>query len=127
MLPPTIEEYVGEKDPVRVYDAFVEALDMGELGIEVDENKVGNSAYEPKAMLKLLIYGYSYGWRSSRKLERALHHNVSFMWLTGGLKPDHKTIANFRRENKEALKKVLEQCVRLCTDLNPNLPRHRSM
>ena len=117
MLPPTIEEYVGEKDPVRVYDAFVEALDLGELGIEVDENKVGNSAYEPKAMLKLLIYGYSYGWRSSRKLERALHHNVSFMWLTGGLRPDHKTIANYRRDNKEALKKVLKQCVRLCMDL----------
>lgn len=117
MLPPTIEEYVGERDPVRVYDAFVEALDLGKLGIEVNGNKVGNSAYEPKAMLKLLIYGYSYGWRSSRKLERALHHNVSFMWLTGGLRPDHKTIANFRRDNKEALKKVLRQCVRLCMDL----------
>lgn len=117
MLPSTIEEYVGEQDPVRVYDAFVEALNMGELGIEVDENKVGNSAYEPKAMLKLLIYGYSYGWRSSRKLERALHHNVSFMWLTGGLRPDHKTIANFRRDNKKALRKVLKQCVRLCMDL----------
>jgi transposase len=117
MLPPTIEEYVGDKDPVRVYDAFVEALDLGELGIEVDENKVGNSAYEPKAMLKLLIYGYSYGWRSSRKLERAVHHNVSFMWLMGGLRPDHKTIANYRRDNKEALKKVLKQCVRLCMEL----------
>ena len=117
MLPPTIEEYVGEQDPVRVYDAFVEALDLGELGIEVDGNKVGNSAYDPKAMLKLLIYGYSYGWRSSRKLERALHHNVSFMWLTGGLRPDHKTIANFRRDNKKGLKKVLKQCVRLCMDL----------
>jgi transposase len=117
LLPPTVEEYVGEKDPVRVYDAFVEALDLGELGIEVDENKVGNSAYEPKAMLKLLIYGYSYGWRSSRKLERALHHNVSFMWLTGGLRPDHKTISNFRRDNKEAIKKVLKQSVRLCIDL----------
>ena len=117
MLPPTIEEYVGEKDPVRVYDAFVEALDMGELGIEVDDSKVGNSAYEPRAMLKLLIYGYSYGWRSSRKLERALHHNVSFMWLTGGLRPDHKTISNFRKDNKEAIKRVLKQCVRLCMDL----------
>lgn len=117
MMPPTIEEYVGGKDPVRVYDAFVEALDIGELGIDVNGNKVGNSAYEPKAMLKLLIYGYSYGWRSSRKIERALHHNLSFIWLTGGLKPDHKTIANFRRDNKEALKKVLKQCVRLCMDL----------
>ena len=117
LLPPTIEEYVGEEDPVRVYDAFVEALDVGELGIEGDENKVGNSAYEPKAMLKLLIYGYSYGWRSSRKLERALHHNVSFMWLTGGLRPDHKTISKFRKDNRESIKKVLKQSVRLCMDL----------
>lgn len=117
MLPPTIEEYVGEQDPVRVYDAFVEALDLGELGIEVNENNVGNSAYDPRAMLKLLVYGYSYGWRSSRKMERALHHNVSFMWLTGGLRPDHKTISKFRKDNKEAIKRVLKQCVRLCMDL----------
>jgi hypothetical protein len=67
--------------------------------------------------LKILVYGYSYGWRSSRKLERALHHNLSFIWLTGGMKPDHKTIARFRRDNTAALKKVLKQCVKLCIDL----------
>ncbi len=117
MLPPTIDEYVGEDDPVRAYDAFVEALNLEQLGIEVEEVKVGNSAYDPNTMLKILIYGYSYGWRSSRKLERALHHNLSFIWLTGGMKPDHKTIAKFRRDNREALKKVLKQCVRLCIDL----------
>lgn len=117
MLPPTIEEYVGEDDPVRAYDAFVEALNLEELGIEVKEVKVGNSAYEPKTMLKILVYGYSYGWRSSRKLERALHHNLSFIWLTGGMKPDHKTIAKFRQDNRGALKKVLKQCVRLCIEL----------
>ena len=118
MFPSTIEEYVGSNDPVRAYDVFVEALDMAELGIETDESKVGNSSYDPKAMLKLLVYGYSYGWRSSRKLERALHHNLSFIWLTGGLKPDHKTIAKFRRDNRGALKRVLKQCVRLCMDLD---------
>jgi transposase len=117
MLPPTIEEYVGEDDPVRAYDAFVEALNLEELGIEVEEDKVGNSAYDPKIMLKILVYGYAYGWRSSRKLERALHHNLSFIWLTGGMKPDHKTIAKFRRDNTGALKKVLQQCVKLCIDL----------
>lgn len=117
ILPPTIEEYVGEDDPVRAYDAFVEALNLEELGIEVEEVKVGNSTYDPKTMLKILVYGYSYGWRSSRKLERALHHNLSFIWLTGGMKPDHKTIARFRRDNTAALKKVLKQCVRLCIDL----------
>jgi len=117
MLPPTIEEYVGEDDPVRAYDVFVEALDLEGLGIDFKEDRVGNSAYDPKMMLKILVYGYSYGWRSSRKLERALHHNLSFMWLTGGMKPDHKTIAKFRRDNTAALKKVLKQCVKLCIKL----------
>jgi hypothetical protein len=68
-------------------------------------------------MLKLLVYGYSYGVRSSRKLERETHYNLSFIWLTGGLKPDHKTIAEFRRKNKASLRKVLKQCARLCIDL----------
>ena len=67
-------------------------------------------------MLKLLVYGYSYGVRSSRKLERETHYNLSFIWLTSGLKPDHKTIAEFRRTNKAALAKVLKQCARLCID-----------
>lgn len=117
LFPQAIEEYVATDDPVRAYDAFVEALDFNELGIELDGKKVGNSEYYPKAMLKLLLYGYSYGFRSSRKLERALYHNISFMWLMGGLKPDHKTIANFRRNNKKELKEVLKQCARLCIKL----------
>jgi transposase len=116
-LPDCIEKYVSEEDPVRVYDAFVDALNPKELGIEIDENAVGNSWYDPVTMIKILVYGYSYGWRSSRKLERALHHNLSFIWLTGGLKPDHKTISNFRKEHKESLKKVLKQCARVCIKL----------
>ena len=68
-------------------------------------------------MLKLLVYGYSYGVRSSRKLERAIYHNLSFIWLMGGLKPDHKTIAEFRRKHKKAIIKVLQQCARLCMKL----------
>jgi transposase len=118
LLPPSIEEYVGKEDAVRAYDAFVESLDFGKLGIETDEHQVGNSEYDPKAMLKLLVYGYSYGIKESRKLERATHHNVSFMWLMGGLKPDHKTIAEFRRHHKGALTKVLKQCVRMCIKLD---------
>lgn len=114
LFPQSIEDYVNQDDPVRAYDAFVESLNFNELGIEIDENKVGNSEYSPKSMLKLLIYGYSYGIRSSRKLERALYHNISFIWLMCGLKPDHKTIANFRKNNKKAIKNVLNQCVRFC-------------
>ena len=117
LFPPSIEEYLAPNDPVRVYDVFVEALNFAEIGIVLDENKVGNSEYYPKAMLKLLLYGYSYGEGSSRRLERATHHNISFIWLMGGLKPDHKTIARFRRENYEVLKKVFKQCARICIKL----------
>ncbi len=117
LLPPSIEDYVGQGDPVRAYDAFIEALDFSKLGIDIRQKKVGNPEYNPKSMLKLLLYGYSYGFRSSRKLERATHHNISFVWLVGGLKPDHKTIAEFRRRNKKAIAKVLKQCARLCIDL----------
>jgi transposase len=118
LLPPSIEQYVAEDAPVRVYDAFVEALDLAELGIHYEPMKEGNPCYDPRAMLKLLVYGYSYGVRSSRKLEREVYYNLSFIWLMGGLKPDHKTIAEFRRKNKEALKKALRQSVRLCLKLD---------
>ena len=118
LLPASIEDYVPADAPVRAYDAFVDALNFSELGIELDACKVGNSSYDPKAMLKLLVYGYSYGVRSSRKLERETHYNLSFIWLVSGLKPDHKTIAEFRRKNKVALRKVLKQCARFCLRLD---------
>jgi len=118
LLPKTVNEYIAPDDPVRAYDAFIETIDFRNLGITLDANKVGNSEYHPHAMLKLLVYGYSYGIRSSRKLERACHHNLSFIWLTSGLKPDHKTIAEFRRKNKEALANVLKQCAKICIKLN---------
>ncbi len=114
LFPRSIEDYVGPNDPVRAYDAFVEALDLSDLGIQIDPHQVGNSEYDPRAMLKLYVYGYSYGVKTSRKLEREVHHNLSFIWLMGGLKPDHKTIAEFRRNNKKALKRVLRQCARMC-------------
>lgn len=118
LLPSSIEAYVTKEDPVRVYDAFVESVNFAELGIELDEEQVGNPEYDPKAMMKLLVYGYSYGVKGSRKLERECHHNLSFLWLMGGLKPDHKTIAEYRRRHKGALRKVLKQCVRLCIKLD---------
>ena len=117
LFPARIEDYVGENDPVRVYDVFVESLKFDELGIQVEAERTGAPAYEPRAMIKLLLYGPSYGVKSSRKLERATHHNISFMWLTGGLKPDYRTIARFRRNNRKALQKILGQCARLCVKL----------
>ena len=118
LLPQSIEEYVAGDDPVRAYDAFVEALDFHELGIEIDRHKVGNAEYNPRSMVKLLIYGYSYGVKSSRKLERECYHNIAFIWLMGGLKPDHKTIAEFRRRNKKTLKKILRHCAQICIKLD---------
>jgi transposase len=118
LMPQSIEEYVGSDNPVRAYDFFVEALDFRQLGIDINPDKVGNSEYDPLSMFKLLIYGYSYGVKSSRKLERECYHNIAFIWLMGGLKPDHKTIAEFRRHNKKALKKVLHQCAQMCIKLD---------
>lgn len=118
LFPASIEDYVSSDAPVRVYDAIIDAFDLETLGIEVDPHKVGAPPYDPKVMLKLLVYGYSYGVRSSRKLERECHNNISFMWLTGGLKPDHKTICEFRRYNKKALSKVLREVARLCLRLD---------
>ena len=116
-LPSTIDDYVGTDDPVRVYDAFVDALDFPALGIALYPQP-GADEYYPKDLLKLIIYGYSYGTRSSRKLERACYHNLSFQWLMGGQKPDYRTIARFRSEYKEQIKEVLKQCVHICIDLN---------
>ena len=113
-LPPKIDDYVGKEDPVRVYDAFIESLDLREMGIIIDPCQAGAHSFEPKAMLKLIVYGYSYGIRSSRKLERACYHNLSFMWLVSGILPDYRTIARFRSDNKEAIKQILRQNVKLC-------------
>lgn len=117
-LPPAIDDYISGEDPVKVYDSFVEALDFNELGISLTDYQAGADEYYPKAMLKLIIYGYSYGIRGSRKLERACHHNLSFIWLMADLKPDYRTIARFRSQHKEAIKKVLKQCVRVCLKLD---------
>jgi len=117
LFPQSIDEYIPNDAPVRAYDVIIGSLDFDGLGIEVDPHKVGCPEYDPKVMLKLLVYGYSYGVRSSRKLEREANYNLSFIWLSGGLKPDHKTIAEFRRKNKTALQKVLKQCARLCIRL----------
>ena len=117
LFPKSIEDYVLDDSPVRAYDAIIDTLDLEQLGIEIDPHKVGCPQYHPLPMLKLLVYGYSYGIRSSRKLERECHNNISFIWLMGDLKPDHKTIAEFRRKNKKALQNVLREVARVCMAL----------
>lgn len=118
LFPPSLDDLVPDDSPVRVYNAFIDALDLSDLGIVCDENSVGNPSYDPRAMLKLLVYGYSYGVRSSRKLEREVNYNISFIWLMGGLKPDYRTIAEFRRRNKKALRNVLKASARMCIKLD---------
>lgn len=118
LFPQSIDQYVPEDHPVRAYDAFVDALDLHQLGIDLNARRVGNSQYHPGLMLKLLLFGYSYGIKSSRKLERETYNNIAFIWLMKNLKPDHKTIAEFRRKNKQAVTKALKLCARLCLDLD---------
>ena len=117
LFPKTIDEYVSEDTPVRVYAEFINALDFKLLGIEYDPHKVGNSSYNPKTMLTLLVYAYSYGIRGSRKIERACYDCMPFIWIMSNLKPDHKTIAEFRRKNRKNIKKVIKLCARMCMEM----------
>lgn len=87
------------------------------MGIPIDPFQAGTHTFHPRAMLKLVVYGYSYGIKSSRKLERAYCHNLFFLWLISGIHPDYRTTDRFRSENKETIKHVLKQTVKLCIKL----------
>lgn len=114
-FPSYLEDYVGEENPVRFVDAFVEALDLAELGFDRAEPKdMGRPAYHPGLLLRLYMYGYLNSIRSSRKLEREAKRNVELMWLMEMLTPDHKTIADFRRDNLEPIKMSCRQFTMLC-------------
>jgi transposase len=119
LLPEQLDDYVTEDNPVRVVDVFVEQLDLGQLGFEgVDPSITGRPAYHPAVLLKLYIYGYLNRIQSSRRLERETQRNLELIWLTGRLMPDFKTIANFRKDNGAAIRKVCSQFVMLCRQLN---------
>ena len=100
LFPECLEDWIDEDNPVRVIDVFVEELDLAELGFGgVDPEATGRPSYHPSVLLKLYIYGYLNRVQSSRRLEREAGRNVEVMWLTGRLAPDHKTIADFRKDN----------------------------
>ncbi len=102
MFPERLEDWIGEDNPVRVIDVFVDELDLGGLGFGRDEpRETGRPGYHPSVLLKLYIYGYLNRVQSSRRLEREAGRNVEVMWLTGRLAPDHKTIADFRKGLKD--------------------------
>ena len=116
LLPDCVDDYVGEDSPVRVVDAFIDELDLGELGF-AGPAATGRPGYHPATLLKLYLYGYLNQVQSSRRLEREAGRNIECMWLTGKLAPDFKTIADFRRDNGEALRAVCRQFVILCREL----------
>jgi transposase len=118
LFPPCVDDWIAEDNPVRAVDAFVAVLDLGELGFAgVEPAATGRPAYHPSVLLKLYIYGYLNRVQSSRRLEREADRNVELMWLTGRLVPDHKTIADFRRDNGEAIRQVCGRFVLLCRQM----------
>ena len=118
LLPESLDDYVSADNPVRVVDVFVDELDLKGLGCEgMTPAMTGRPAYHPAMLLKLYVYGYLNKVQSSRRLEREARRNVELMWLTGRLAPDHKTIADFRRENGPAIQAACAQFVVLCRQL----------
>src|ERR1700676_1393469 len=118
LLPECLDDWIGEDNPVRVIDAFVEALNLAELGFAgVEPEVTGRPSYHPSVLWKLYIYGYLNRVQSSRRLEREAGRNFEAMWLLGRLVPDHKTIADFRKDNGRAIRKVCARFVELCREM----------
>ncbi|MFT5510746.1 MAG: transposase [Hyphomicrobiaceae bacterium] len=119
LFPARLEDYVGEDNPVRAVDVFVDNLDLDRLGfVRVQPLNLGRPGYDPRTMLKLYIYGYLNRVPSSRRLERECHRNIEVIWLTGQLAPDFKTIADFRKDNGKAIREVCRAFVALCRKLD---------
>src|ERR1700675_3619174 len=118
LLPECLDDFIDESNPVRVIDVFIDTLDLAEMSFEgVEPAATGRPSYHPSVLLKLYIYGYLNRVQSSRRLEREAARNVEVMWLTGRLAPDHKTIADFRKDNGPAIRKVCAQFVALCREM----------
>src|SRR6202012_749994 len=119
LLPESLDDYVGPENPVRFIEAFVDGLDLAEAGFSrVKSKDTGRPGYAPADLLKLYIYGYLTRIRSSRRLEAETHRNIEVIGLRRHLKPDFKTIAAFRRDNRNAFRPVFRQFVLLCKQLD---------
>lgn len=118
MFPKMLDDYISENNPTRVIDVFVDNLALAEMGFDkAILSETGRPPYSPNDLLKLFIYGYFNKVRSSRKLEIETHRNVEVMWLLKNLKPDHKTIARFRKDNLAPIKRVFDSFVKLCVKM----------
>jgi transposase len=125
LFPERLEDWIDEENPVRVIDVFVDELKLAELGFcGVDPEATGRPSYHPAVLLKLYIYGYLNRVQSSRRLEFEAGRNVEVMWLTRRLAPDHKTIADFRKDNGLAIRKVCVRFVELCREIMPRSRHH---
>ena len=121
LLPSHVEDYVSENNPVRAIDAYVDTLNLETLGFQHSTNNKtmrGQPAYDPAALLKLYLYGYTHSIRSSRRLEAETHRNLDTIWLLEALKPHYKTIANFRKDNAKALKAANRDFILMCKELD---------
>lgn len=119
LLPEVVDDYVGPDNPVRFIEAFIDGLDLQASGfIRVEPKGTGRPGYDPADLLKLYLYGYLNRVRSSRRLEVETHRNIEVIWLLRHLKPDHKTIANFRRINHASFRQVFREFVVLCRQLD---------
>lgn len=119
LLPESVDDYVGSDNPVRFIDAFVDGLDLRAAGFgRVEPKATGRPGYDPADLLKLYIYGYLNRIRSSRRLEAETHRNIEVIWLLCRLRPDFKTIADFRRDNRAAFREVFRAFVLLCRRLD---------
>src|SRR5437879_4201845 len=118
LFPERLEDWIGEANAVRVIDVLVDGIDLAELGFGgVEPAATRRPSYHPSVLLKLYIYGYLNRVQSSRRLEREAGRNVEVMWLLGRLAPDHKTIADFRKDDGLALRKVCARFVELCREM----------
>jgi transposase len=110
LFPERLDDYLGEDNPVRAVDVFVDELDLAGLGFGgIEPEATGRPAYHPATLLKIYVYGYLNRVQSSRRLERECQRNIELVWLTGRLMPDFKTIADFRKDNGEAFRKVCRE------------------
>ena len=118
LFPEALDDYIGDENPVRIIDAFVDHLDLSQLGFKTVPADTGRPAYHPSALLKLFVYGYLNRIQSSRRLEREAGRNVELMWLMGRLVPDFKTIADLRKNNGKGIKSACRAFIALCRRLN---------
>ena len=117
LFPEKLDDLIGAENPVRFIDAYIDKLDLRALNFKMRESNIGRPAYPEKVLLKIYIYGYINRIRSSRRLENECKKNIELMWLVGRLAPDFKTIADFRKDNKEGIKRVNKEFLKLCHKL----------